>query len=789
MRGWIIDCYADTRDDSMVLWLWTTQGVRKIVDKKFRPAFFVWAPEEKMAGLRSGLRIAGIGEQTVEKHRTWLGEKKRDVVKIVPDCYLSMMPTAKMIDRWGLYRDYKLFNVDFRMDHRYYLAHGIFPMGLLDTGERYRHLDSPYRLDYPFPDLKVMRLDIKVNARHHIPTYEDPLRSASLAGDEVDGSEEDILQGVLELVRRKDPDIILTQNGDSFYLPYLSHRAEMLGMEFDLGREKGVRNAKGKSYFTYGRIVYKPPAQKLRGRIHIDADSSFTFEEGGLYGLIDMARLSRISLQEMSRLSPGTAISSMQVNEAVRCGTLVLWKKNLPENFKTAGELIVSDRGGFIYEPKVGIHDRVAEFDFASLYPSIMVVHNISPETLQCGCCPDSRCIVPEIGYRICEKQTGLLPRVLEPIVRRRIALKKLSKSGSRHAKKYDSRAKALKWILVTCFGYTGYRNARFGRIECHEAINAYGREILLRTSALAEQRGFRVLHGIVDSLWLQGDGDNAAFAADVKKIEKIPLVLDGIYNWIVFLPNITTGVGALNRYYGVFESGEIKIRGIALRKHDTTTIVRELQREMLDRLAKCKDSNAFREAIPEVLDIVGEYVETIRSGSVPLDKLVITKRISKEVEEYTQHNESFAALQQMKRNGFSVPPGEAIEYVVLGGEERIKVTKFLEGDEVYEPEKYVELALRAASELLVPFGYDIATMRTMYSEEQEQGAAQQSGPTHPPRLAWVPPAELEGDKPEPVVHQAELLAGQTVQEYVAQGAEGGEEQYREFAGEPGQDG
>jgi DNA polymerase elongation subunit (family B) len=297
------------------------------------------------------------------------------------------------------------------------------------------------------------------------------------------------------------------------------------------------------------------------------------------------------------------------------------------------------------------------------------------------------------------------------------------------------------------------------------------------------------VLHGIVDSLWLQGDGDTAAFAADVKQIEKIPLVLDGIYNWIVFLPNITTGVGALNRYYGVFESGEIKIRGIALRKHDTTIIVRELQQEMLDRLAKCRDSKEFREAIPEVLDIVGEYVETLRSGAVPLDKLVIRKRISKEADEYTQHNESFAALQQMKRNGFSVPPGEAIEYVVLGGDERVKVAKFLNGDEVYQPEKYVELALRAASELLVPFGYDIATMRTMYSNEQRQGAAQQSGPAYPPCLARIAPAELESYQAEPAVDQADLLAGQTVQEYVAQGAEGGEEQYRRFAEEAGEDG
>ncbi len=116
-------------------------------------------------------------------------------------------------------------------------------------------------------------------------------------------------------------------------------------------------------------------------------------------------------------------------------------------------------------------------------------------------------------------------------------------------------------------------------------------------------------------------------------------------------------------------------------------------------------------------------------------------------------------------------------------------MAKFLDGDEVYEPEKYVELALRAASELLVPFGYDIATMRTMYSKEQQQGAAQQSGPAHPPRLARIAPAELEGHQPEPAVHQADLLAGQTVQEYVAQGAEGGEEQYRPFAGEAGEDG
>ena len=61
-----------------------------------------------------------------------------------------------------------------------------------------------------------------------------------------------------------------------------------------------------------------------------------------------------------------------------------------------------------------------------------------------------------------------------------------------------------MKWLLVTCFGYTGYRNARFGRIEAHEAICAWARELLLQTIELAQQSGWEVLHAIVDSVWIR---------------------------------------------------------------------------------------------------------------------------------------------------------------------------------------------------------------------------------------------------------------------------------------------
>ena len=92
---------------------------------------------------------------------------------------------------------------------------------------------------------------------------------------------------------------------------------------------------------------------------------------------------------------------------------------------------------------------------------SLVVVHNISPETMLCPCCPDSTKRVPQLGYHICRKQKGLLPEVLEPILRRRFCFKARAKNIQYDPATYKELQKAWKWVLVVCFGYTGYRNAR----------------------------------------------------------------------------------------------------------------------------------------------------------------------------------------------------------------------------------------------------------------------------------------------------------------------------------------
>ena len=90
----------------------------------------------------------------------------------------------------------------------------------------------------------------------------------------------------------------------------------------------------------------------------------------------------------------------------------------------------------------------------------------------------------------------------------------------------------------MTCFGYTGYRNARFGRIEAHEAICAWAREVMLEGIEAARADGWDVVHGIVDSLWItdvsgRSNDERAAaqrLADRLGATTGIPLEVEGRY-------------------------------------------------------------------------------------------------------------------------------------------------------------------------------------------------------------------------------------------------------------------
>jgi len=78
-----------------------------------------------------------------------------------------------------------------------------------------------------------------------------------------------------------------------------------------------------------------------------------------------------------------------------------------------------------------------------------------------------------QLNYNICEKRTGVVPKALSLVVTKRLRYKRLKEevTDPKTQGDYDNRQVALKWILVTCFGYLGYRNSKFGTIDGHIGV------------------------------------------------------------------------------------------------------------------------------------------------------------------------------------------------------------------------------------------------------------------------------------------------------------------------------
>ena len=419
----------------------------------------------------------------------------------------------------------------------------------------------------------------------------------------------------------------------------------------------------GTSYFSYGRVYFKPTTVKLHGRIHLDKSNSFVWNESGLHGLYEIARVCRMPLHTASRASIGKCLSSLQFYYATKKGILIPWKPTVAEHLKSMQELLIADRGGFIFEPEiVGVHENIAELDFVSLYPNIMLQKNLSAETILCDCCPNSKTRVPELEYNICEKRTGIVPISLDIVLQKRAKYKQLLllKTPTTISEEletvYNSRQNSLKWILVTSFGYLGFNNAKFGRIDAHIAVCAFARKILLQAAKIAERHGFRVLHGIVDSLWVKkkenekedGSGSNSdnyyddylSLKESIEKETGFAISFEGVYKWIAFTHSKTNSLLPVpNRYFGVFGDDTLKIRGLEARRHDTPLLFSKCQSEILKIMAAGNNINEVKILMPKVTDTFQKYCQLLKEGKVPLEELVFTKRLSKDSNEYLARN------------------------------------------------------------------------------------------------------------------------------------------------------
>ena len=421
----------------MILWIKDEKGSLHRFEDPFRPRFYARGKRSDLLSLLRSLQKdqRTTGYRWTRKREFWSGNEVEVMEIEVSDAdHYTQLP--RVLTSWE--EKIVFYNCDIPPAQAYLYERGLFPTGrCIGECEGTRifgiHPDpaeSVWIDDGDLPDLRVM----EIRADRHsvrLPPGERGWNSLLLECEGYRVEMEDLDVGeIAGFMKRFDPDVILTDDGDASLLPFLFLAEKRWKASIPWDREpypvKRQVNPRGYSYFSYGRTYYKAPAHLFLGRWHIDRRNSFIYGESGMEGVIELARMAKVPVQRMARTSPGTAITSMQLDRAFQEGILIPWRKGEPERFKTAWDLLVADKGGLVFQPRLGIFEDVAEIDYASMYPTMMAIHNLSAETVLCGCCENHK--VPEVGYSVCEKREGIVPKTLKPILERRAWLKKMIK-------------------------------------------------------------------------------------------------------------------------------------------------------------------------------------------------------------------------------------------------------------------------------------------------------------------------------------------------------------------------
>ncbi|MEM5766402.1 MAG: DNA-directed DNA polymerase [Candidatus Aenigmatarchaeota archaeon] len=366
-------------------------------------------------------------------------------------------------------------------------------------------------------------------------------------------SEKEIIERFLEIVEEEDPDFICTYNGDNFDFPKLKERADELKIPIKLGRDNSTINL-----VRRGRVS----STKIKGRVHMDLfnfvdhilsanlksevltlnevaqellgigkkelkykemveiwSKKKEMERLAEYSLHDSVltfKLSELILPQIFTLSRLTGLLAFdvcrntysQLVEAFYMRKAFIDNVIIPNRPKTEEiEKRKMDRaykGAIVIEPKKGIHSDILVFDFRSLYPTIIVTHNISPETLNCEhieCKEKNK--VPETKWHFCIKNKGFIPKHLEELIEKRKKIKEQIKKiekNSKELKKLNNMQHGLKILSNAVYGYFGFFGSRWYRRECGAAVAAFGRYYITQVIEMAKREGFEVIYADTDS-------------------------------------------------------------------------------------------------------------------------------------------------------------------------------------------------------------------------------------------------------------------------------------------------
>ncbi|MFA5106472.1 MAG: DNA polymerase domain-containing protein [Candidatus Micrarchaeia archaeon] len=441
-----------------------------------------------------------------------------------------------------------------------------------------------------------------------------------------------------EALRETGTDMIFSYGGDSYLKRYgaASSLGNIFGVFFDSCAHIDLRKDIGYDIYNEHNLpIGQDSAKEILG-----------IGKSRIARLIELSQMTGAKPDTICRITPGRLNTYLHIRAAKRNGYLVPDLRKEMERPKSLKLLMQLDKGGSIIYPTPGIYENVAKCDFASMYPNIIVKYNISPETITCTCCKEPM-IVPEAGWKTCTERKGIIPQGIEEVLRRRLELKHLAKTSTDPAKRaeFDMRQRALKNILVTCFGYLGFSNFIFSNVECKECVMLYGRHILSMAKEIAEDAGFEALYGMVDSVFVSG-GNEKQYLDYVRKVSAetgITLELDCIFSRLVF-PAAKDASGVANHYYGLMQDGRMEARGIAVRHSDSCALAVQCQERMAKAILSAPDACA---GIKEAKGLLADFKKRLKEGEFVLADFAITKAIGRDIGDYVSNAPHVVAFRQ----------------------------------------------------------------------------------------------------------------------------------------------
>lgn len=492
-------------------------------------------------------------------------------------------------------------------------------------------------------------------------------------------SEADCLRAFIDWIQAYDPDVLVGWSVVDFDLSILQQHADRLGIELTLGRAQTpvhwyATGGNRRRIEIEGRQVVDGPgtlrsaawylesfslefvAQSLLGRGKAIEDSDdrvgeierlyrdaplelYTynredaqlvldiFDTAGLWHfLIERAELTGLTLDKIG--GSAAAFSHVYLPRLHRAGRVA----------PSVGEQSLTDAspGGFVMDSRPGLYDDVLVLDFKSLYPSIIRTFLIDPLGLHRGLESDAAETVAGFLEARYHRTDHLLPGIIDHLWAARDVAKAANNA---------SMSQAIKILMNSFYGVLGSPQCRFFDPRLASSITKRGHWILNRSRDFIEARGYSVIYGDTDSVfvWAAGHNDPEALgrelASDLNNWWRdqlrddfqldCHLEMEFETHYRRFLMPTIRGLdtGSKKRYAGLIEQdGKQKLvfKGLEAVRSDWTPLAKQFQQELYRRVFLNQDYRGF----------VAEEVAALKAGERD-DRLIYRRRLRRALDSY----------------------------------------------------------------------------------------------------------------------------------------------------------